>query len=271
MKWKQVILVFLITLIFLEVGLQFIAFKFHRRAPDSFRSDDIRKIRILAIGESTTAKETAYRPNTDWPYLLEKRLKEKGYSVVVYNGGRGATTTSFLLSRLPHQIQKYNPHIVISMMGINDHNLFWLKEQSVFGGMGFWRNFRVIRLLAYLVSDKKSWVSSSMKLTRFGERDGRWFRSHLQMERVQEWITEISPQSKERVFNEIEGALKGISIEQQAQFYAFLAEKIDRTHQKLPFFNETVEELYVRSWDLSPKVHFVAEDLIDLIIRKGGA
>jgi lysophospholipase L1-like esterase len=82
--------------------------------------EDEKKLRILAIGESTTADYFAGGKTVAWPRQLEELLKKHGVSARVYNEGLGGTQSAFILSHLPDYLQIYRPHIVISMMGIND-------------------------------------------------------------------------------------------------------------------------------------------------------
>lgn len=81
-------------------------------------SGDAEKIRILVLGESTT--DDRFANGHSWSSQLEKRLTNKGHKVRIYNVGRVGSNTAILLSRLPDQLDTYRPHLVISMMGIND-------------------------------------------------------------------------------------------------------------------------------------------------------
>jgi hypothetical protein len=75
-------------------------------------------IRILAIGESTTAGQH------NWPKNLEMYLNNGSsyYNFKVYNEGKVNINTAIILNNLEEYLIKYKPHIVISMMGINDES-----------------------------------------------------------------------------------------------------------------------------------------------------
>ncbi|HEY8280472.1 MAG TPA: GDSL-type esterase/lipase family protein [Bdellovibrionota bacterium] len=80
-------------------------------------------IRILALGESTTGDLMSKKAGETWPRQLEHRLNQSGIRAVVYNLGRPGTRSSLILSRLPADLERYRPQIVISMMGINDSDM----------------------------------------------------------------------------------------------------------------------------------------------------
>lgn len=100
-------------------------------------SGDADKIRILTIGESTTDDRLA--KGQSWSTQLEKLLLAKGHKVRIYNVARTGSSSGILLSRLPNQLELYRPHVVMTMMGINDReNLSYdfsdppLKLQKLF-------------------------------------------------------------------------------------------------------------------------------------------
>ncbi|MDD3066086.1 MAG: SGNH/GDSL hydrolase family protein, partial [Endomicrobiaceae bacterium] len=81
---------------------------------------------ILCIGESTTYKQ--------WPIQLQMYLNRNKSSVnyQVVDCGIPATNLDLILKNLDMQLKKYNPDIIISMMGINDiprGNLTYIKHQ----------------------------------------------------------------------------------------------------------------------------------------------
>jgi hypothetical protein len=84
-------------------------------------SGDSSRLRILAIGESTSADFYSKDvPNGAWPRQLEIKLKESGINARVYNEGVTGTETPYVASRLQMLLETYNPQIVISMLGVND-------------------------------------------------------------------------------------------------------------------------------------------------------
>lgn len=71
--------------------------------------------RILCLGESTTQNH--------WPPFLQEILNQRnrGIKFSVIDKGLGGTNTSAILERLEINIKQYQPHMVITMMGINDY------------------------------------------------------------------------------------------------------------------------------------------------------
>ena len=77
--------------------------------------------RILTLGESTTA-DFGIMGNS-WPRHLERILNERGlgYDVKVINKGVAGVNTAYIVAQLPQNLDRYDPHLVITMMGVNDH------------------------------------------------------------------------------------------------------------------------------------------------------
>jgi len=102
-------------------------------------------VRVLCIGESTTALGGA----TSYPRLLEQHLNAMSAGPVfrVINGGRAATVTDRILERLGPMLDRYEPDIVVAMMGINDRR----PERHVWTPLvRALSNLRVARLCALL-------------------------------------------------------------------------------------------------------------------------
>ena len=74
---------------------------------------------ILALGESTTAGRIS------WPKQLELILNNRSPDIKfkIFNEGIPGTNTAFILSRLEENLDKYNPDMVITMVGVNDYGL----------------------------------------------------------------------------------------------------------------------------------------------------
>jgi tetratricopeptide (TPR) repeat protein len=79
---------------------------------------DSKSIRILTVGESTTE----WGGGHSYPSRLQVRLAEvfKDQKITVYNEGHSGSNTAEILQRIPMWMQKYRPHLVITMMGVND-------------------------------------------------------------------------------------------------------------------------------------------------------
>jgi hypothetical protein len=120
----------LFTLLFLEIGLRmggFILLSMQRSENSIIWNN--KDYRILTLGESTTAD---FIGTLSWPRQLEDILndKSKEQKFKVFNEGVGGTNTAYILSRLEDNLDKYNPDMVITMMGINDYKLTIKYEES---------------------------------------------------------------------------------------------------------------------------------------------
>jgi len=107
----------------LEVFLRLISFTLTLPSDvrNAVRPEDAGKLRILTLGESTTADFFSDPEAGAWPRRLERGLNEAGVPARVYNEGIGGTTSALILLRLPGYIEKYRPDMVVTMMGVNDH------------------------------------------------------------------------------------------------------------------------------------------------------
>lgn len=80
-------------------------------------------ITILCIGESTTSGE--------WPPILQKILNKKAKykKFKVIDEGHAGRNSEYITSKIRQYLMKYNPNIVISMIGINDFGLLYKKSK----------------------------------------------------------------------------------------------------------------------------------------------
>ncbi|MCL2389478.1 MAG: hypothetical protein FWC85_03755, partial [Elusimicrobia bacterium] len=105
-----------LSALLLEAGLQLRAWhirhSLHTQVKHTLSAKD--KITILCIGESTT--------DNQWPRFLNQALLDAGITkeVRVIDRGVGGTTTGIILQNITYYIEKYNPDIIVAMMGIND-------------------------------------------------------------------------------------------------------------------------------------------------------
>jgi len=102
------------------------------------------EFRILCIGESTTA----LGGENSYPYQLEEMLKKArpDLKVKVINKGLVSKTSADILAALPGYLNRYQPNLVVAMIGIND-----LPDVDVKNPLaGLWRTLarrvRVIHL-----------------------------------------------------------------------------------------------------------------------------
>ncbi len=138
----------IIGLLLLEVGLRLAGF-IVLSLRDQANRDALKKkgeVRIICIGESTT-----YCGNHSYAYprQLERILNKNcsGNSFTVVNKGKPGCSTPYILSHIERWIDKYQPEIIVSMMGINDTSV----SQGVYRHPGalkrFLRNLRTYKLV----------------------------------------------------------------------------------------------------------------------------
>lgn len=113
---------FCLGIILLEIGLRVGGFIFLsiQENRNIFSLSQKGAYRIMCIGESTTA----VGGRDSYPSQLESALNQNGAGIrfSVINKGKCAIDTGGILSELEYNLDKYNPKMVIAMMGINDNN-----------------------------------------------------------------------------------------------------------------------------------------------------
>lgn len=105
---------FAIALIGLELGLRAASFTLRWARPMVPAAGGANEIRILCIGESTTAAR--------WPNDAEAELRRQHpeLAIRIINRGLVGIRTGEVLERLPQWLDDERPHIAITMLGIND-------------------------------------------------------------------------------------------------------------------------------------------------------
>ena len=134
-------------IILLETGLRIgggiILLKREYRNRQALKEKDV--CRIMCVGGSTTADGGEY----SYPAQLEEVLNEKdiGIKFVVINKGLSGCDSTYILSKLKENLDKYKPDIVITMMGTNDDCGTVPYEESAGVKLNlFLRSFRVYKL-----------------------------------------------------------------------------------------------------------------------------
>ena len=94
------------------------------------KPEDATRLRILTLGESTTADIFSSDNSGAWPRMLERKLKQSGIDARVYNEGLPGTTTPLIYLSTASYLDRYKPQIVISMMGIHDDEVGKLNLDS---------------------------------------------------------------------------------------------------------------------------------------------
>ncbi len=154
-----VLFVGIFCLVVAEVSIrlvgEFLSLDQYRR--NVINESDTDAIRILCFGESTTADFYEDQVNSAWPRQLERLLNQEGIGKFrVYSEGRPSYDTGIISSILESSIEKYKPHIVITMMGINDIEM----TTEFTGGLSshwqiFLRRLRLVKVWKYFFSHLK--------------------------------------------------------------------------------------------------------------------
>ena len=134
-KIALIIIGIIVSLIILEIGLQTAGFTLI--AVKKYKNKitkDPNSITILCLGESTT--------DGQWPPILQKILDEKSKKIKfnVVDEGIIGTNSKQILKNLSNNLLKYNPNIVVSMIGINDVGLVYNQSK-----------FKIINLIHLIV------------------------------------------------------------------------------------------------------------------------
>lgn len=75
--------------------------------------------RIVCLGGSTTYGHNL-RPESAWPAVTERLLRERGYDVEVINAGMPWYATAHSLANYVLHMRYYEPDVVVVMHGVND-------------------------------------------------------------------------------------------------------------------------------------------------------
>lgn len=109
----------------LEITLQAAHFAlFAREEPVVVLPTGGERLRILCIGESTTwGYPDGPESQSAYPSILARRLARElpEVPVDVINEGRNAVTSATILEKLPGWLDRYEPAVVVAMLGQNDH------------------------------------------------------------------------------------------------------------------------------------------------------
>jgi len=175
---QKILLVFFgifLALVFLELFLRtggFILSSYQRvHNKESLDAD----YTILCLGESTTRRGDKY----SWSSQLEKILNNKSQKIKfkVFNEGITATNTAFILSRLNKNLEKYNPDMVITMMGINDADMNLMYKKNIKNKICLiFQDFRIYKLSklitgAFKIKKDKEYSTHNNNLNSLGNEE----------------------------------------------------------------------------------------------------
>jgi len=140
-----------LCIVLLELGLRIEGFVF-LRLQEHKNIISIRQkgtYRIMCLGESTTAMGG----KDSYPHQLEEILNQRdiGIKFSVINKGIPAINTTAIVSQLEANLSKYNPDMVITMMGINDkRNNLAYKDIDAKEITPFFKSLRICKLVKLL-------------------------------------------------------------------------------------------------------------------------
>lgn len=126
-KFFLVLIGIILAIVFIEISLQIVSFivKEYKEYAIKKSIKSKKDITIMCIGESTTCGQ--------YPLQLQKCLSEnyKKFSFNVIDKGLSGQKSINIFNELDNCIKKYNPDIVISMIGINDWKILpWDKNKN---------------------------------------------------------------------------------------------------------------------------------------------
>jgi len=130
---------------------------------------------ILALGESTTAPVYDFNmQDFSWPAYLEKLLNKADLKkeIKVINEGESRINSDKILYDLDRNIEKYNPDLVISMMGSNDFVEGILYETSAgIEADSLLSKSRIYKLVKFLIASikEKNELESKEELDCYSE------------------------------------------------------------------------------------------------------
>jgi len=152
-KIGRIILSIFLSLLVFESLLHITGFvlSVNQRYKNQISSNEEHSYRILALGESNTAD--LFNGQSSWPAELEHILNNRS-SVIkfkVFNGGIPAIDSTYILNNLEENLRKYNPDMVIAMMGFRDIRI---KEETTKKNklILFFMKFKVVKLFDLIYS-----------------------------------------------------------------------------------------------------------------------
>jgi lysophospholipase L1-like esterase len=122
-------------------------------------SDSDQELRILAVGESTTAQWFSEGREASWPGILQEILM-KSYpknEVRVINEGVPGIDSTAIMQRMPQLLAKYRPHIVITMIGYNDHSVAFLVPKKA-----WYQSLKTVKVFVWAVRRALSLYTSKV-------------------------------------------------------------------------------------------------------------
>ncbi|MBD3203493.1 tetratricopeptide repeat protein [Candidatus Woesearchaeota archaeon] len=200
---------------------------------------------ILCIGESTTELGGI----DSWPKQLEEILNNQSDSIRfnVVNRGLPGTNTAFLLDGIDDAIEKYDPDLVISMMGVNDGNLkIRFDEGKKLKIAQLMDRIRILRLANLLYSSfKKRWSDNDQK-NSIEKRTGYNIKEYKEYAEIGFGYTQA------KKYKEAEELYASVIDDNpnESLAYFLLAQLY---HEEMRTNYKEAEQLYLKSIELNPK------------------
>jgi len=251
-RWQNIsLLLFGIVLFFviLELGLRFGGFilfslQEHRNL-ESIKQKAT--YRILCMGESTTQGQ--------YPSYLEEILNQRsiGIKFSVIDKGIIGTNTKAIVSQLEANLDKYQPDIVVTMMGINDSGLHMPHEAASSSRITlFIESLRVYKLARLL------WLHIITKVKELGFKAIPTAQNKLNQQEAFKKTTKLIPKIGRAIQNNInQGKFseaeqlykKALELNPKSDIACAGLGKLYRDQGK---FSEA-EQLYKKALELNPK------------------
>ncbi len=147
-----VLLGVVLAVVLLELGMRSVGWAFERSRQQRMERQlaASNELRILCLGESMTEGDPWH---LRYPEALQRILNAQplGVQVTVINGGKGGTRSDEILGELEANLGRYRPHMVVTMMGINDRGKTHAYGSIIAPGEGHWygelRVYKLYRVL----------------------------------------------------------------------------------------------------------------------------
>lgn len=141
-------------------------------------------LKIGVLGGSTS--DTDLYGETSWTEYLPRILEEQGINAVIYTGAEKGYSSSQELMKLCRDMILYNPDLIISYSGVNDHPAMTCRK-NVF--IANWQEefFHAI-MRSSLDVNKSSYVEGTRKAFCYGEKNNNYGESWIRNERMMHGI-----------------------------------------------------------------------------------
>ena len=103
------------------------------------------------MGESTTADGGEYSYSSQLEAILNNL--NLGLKFTVINEGIIAANSSVILSKLEENLDKYNPDMVVAMMGINDEGVIEYEKAVGIPESGVLKDIKIYKLVKFLIKN----------------------------------------------------------------------------------------------------------------------